>query len=214
LNPTVRRILTRRFPYRVFFIVRLDAIIVFAVLHAARHDRVWTHRADHEHDVRAPENMHHWYVASREHAWDDLAGNSGFIDLLLKHKQFSTFRLIGCKRVKADDARLLQWLSLVEQAKSDFMFRSSAFEVEADLGANGLRWVADVFQPVDGPDLNRRHYLSNFFNRRIDKQVHRSLDRFLPNEMFTFWIVFFCFVASNFYGALSWNHVAGVIVKQ
>jgi hypothetical protein len=83
-----------------------------------------------EHDVRATENMHHWSVASREHAWDDLAGNSGFIDLVLKHKQFSTFRLvIECKRVKADDARLLQWLFLVEHAKSDFMFRSSCHSI-------------------------------------------------------------------------------------
>ena len=45
LRPTVRRVLTRRFPYRIFFIVRPDAIVVFAVLHAARHDRVWKHRA-------------------------------------------------------------------------------------------------------------------------------------------------------------------------
>jgi plasmid stabilization system protein ParE len=43
-NPTVRRVLTRRFPYRLFVIVRPDAIVVFAVLHAARHDRVWKHR--------------------------------------------------------------------------------------------------------------------------------------------------------------------------
>lgn len=47
-NPTIRRVLTRRFPYRIFFIVRPDAIVVFAVLHAARHDRVWKHRAEHE----------------------------------------------------------------------------------------------------------------------------------------------------------------------
>ena len=45
-TPLVRRVLTRRFPYRIFFIVRPDAIVVFAVLHAARHDRVWKHRAD------------------------------------------------------------------------------------------------------------------------------------------------------------------------
>ena len=44
-NPTVRRVLTRRFPYRIFFIDRPDAIVVFAVLHAARHDRVWKHRS-------------------------------------------------------------------------------------------------------------------------------------------------------------------------
>ena len=45
LNPTIHRVLTRRFPYRVFFIVRTDALVVFAVLHAARHDRVWKHRS-------------------------------------------------------------------------------------------------------------------------------------------------------------------------
>ena len=44
-SPTIRRVLTRRFPYRVFFIDRPDAIVVFAVVHAARHDRVWTRRA-------------------------------------------------------------------------------------------------------------------------------------------------------------------------
>src|SRR5689334_16968864 len=44
-NPTVRRVLTRRFPYRVFFIDRHDALVVFAVLHASRHDRIWKHRA-------------------------------------------------------------------------------------------------------------------------------------------------------------------------
>ena len=43
-NPTVRRVLTRRFPYRIFFIVQPDAIVVFAVLHAAQHDQNWTHR--------------------------------------------------------------------------------------------------------------------------------------------------------------------------
>lgn len=45
-NPTVRRVLTRRFPYRVFFIDRQDALIVFAVLHAARYDRVWKDRIE------------------------------------------------------------------------------------------------------------------------------------------------------------------------
>lgn len=89
-----------------------------------------------EHDVRATEATHHWSVASREHPWGDDEGNSGFIDIVLKNKQFSTFRLIvECKRVRADDARQLQWLFLVEESKSDFTFRSSSFEVEADIGA-------------------------------------------------------------------------------
>jgi plasmid stabilization system protein ParE len=43
-EPEVRRVLARRFPYRVFFIIRTDTLVVFAVLHAARHDRNWTHR--------------------------------------------------------------------------------------------------------------------------------------------------------------------------
>jgi toxin ParE1/3/4 len=42
--PEVRRVLARRFPYRVFFIVRPDALVVFAVIHAARHDRIWKER--------------------------------------------------------------------------------------------------------------------------------------------------------------------------
>jgi plasmid stabilization system protein ParE len=43
-SPSIRRVLTRRFPYRVFFIVRTDALVVFAVLHAARHNRIWQRR--------------------------------------------------------------------------------------------------------------------------------------------------------------------------
>jgi hypothetical protein len=44
-NPTVRRVLTRRFPYRIFFIVRVDAIVVLPCSNAARHDRVWKQRS-------------------------------------------------------------------------------------------------------------------------------------------------------------------------
>ncbi|TWT41881.1 Plasmid stabilization system protein [Phycisphaerae bacterium RAS1] len=40
-KPEVRRVLLKRFPYRVFFIRRSDAIVVFRVLHGARHDREW-----------------------------------------------------------------------------------------------------------------------------------------------------------------------------
>ena len=40
-QPEVRRVLTQRFPYRIFFIRRVGYIIVFRVLHGARHDREW-----------------------------------------------------------------------------------------------------------------------------------------------------------------------------
>ena len=43
-HPHVRRVLARRFPYRIFYIVRPDAIIVFAVLHAAQDERYWLER--------------------------------------------------------------------------------------------------------------------------------------------------------------------------
>jgi toxin ParE1/3/4 len=41
-RPEVRRVLTARFPYRIFYILRPDAIVVFRVLHGARHDREWS----------------------------------------------------------------------------------------------------------------------------------------------------------------------------
>lgn len=44
--PEVHRVLAHRFPYRIFYIVRSDAIVVFAVLHAARHDRHWEQRIE------------------------------------------------------------------------------------------------------------------------------------------------------------------------
>jgi len=43
-HPHVRRVLARRFPYRIFYIVRPGAVIVFAVLHAAQDERHWMGR--------------------------------------------------------------------------------------------------------------------------------------------------------------------------
>ena len=43
-KPEVRRILLQRFPYRLFYILRPDAVVVFAVLHAKGRDRIWTER--------------------------------------------------------------------------------------------------------------------------------------------------------------------------
>lgn len=43
-NPEVRRILAKRFPYRIFFILQPKVLIVFAVLHAARNERIWRQR--------------------------------------------------------------------------------------------------------------------------------------------------------------------------
>jgi len=40
----IRRVLTDRFPYRVFFSVVGETLYVHAVLHGAQHDRRWRHR--------------------------------------------------------------------------------------------------------------------------------------------------------------------------
>jgi toxin ParE1/3/4 len=43
-RPQVRRILSRRFPYNIFYIVASETIVVFAVLRASRHDKRWRER--------------------------------------------------------------------------------------------------------------------------------------------------------------------------
>jgi toxin ParE1/3/4 len=44
LHREFRRVLTRRFPYAVFYAVRGDRIVVFAMLHTARDPRLWKKR--------------------------------------------------------------------------------------------------------------------------------------------------------------------------
>jgi len=41
---TVRRALTRRFPYEVFFMVDADSVVILAVFHAKRNPRRWQER--------------------------------------------------------------------------------------------------------------------------------------------------------------------------
>lgn len=43
-DPHVRRVLARRFPYRIFYTVKSDVLVVFAILHAARDQRYWQRR--------------------------------------------------------------------------------------------------------------------------------------------------------------------------
>jgi len=85
-----------------------------------------------EHEIRLTQQEHNWSVASREHPWasaDQAA--SGFIDIVLKHDQFSTFRLvIECKRIKADDARQLRWVFLLPDKELQPTALASCFEVQ------------------------------------------------------------------------------------
>jgi plasmid stabilization system protein ParE len=45
LHREFRRVLTRRFPYGVFYALDRDRIMVFAILHTARDPRLWRRRA-------------------------------------------------------------------------------------------------------------------------------------------------------------------------
>lgn len=85
-----------------------------------------------EHEIRLTQQAHNWSVASREHPWVSADNSSsGFIDIVLKHNQFSTFRLvIECKRIKADDARQLRWVFLLPDKESEPTWLASCFEVE------------------------------------------------------------------------------------
>ena len=43
-QPPIHRVLVRRFPYRIFYIVTPEGIVIFAVLHAARDEELWQNR--------------------------------------------------------------------------------------------------------------------------------------------------------------------------
>lgn len=45
LRGKLRRVLVRRFPYGVFYLVERERIVVVAVLHASRDPRLWQRRA-------------------------------------------------------------------------------------------------------------------------------------------------------------------------
>lgn len=44
IHRNIRRVLTRRFPYEVFFIIEEQRIIVLAVFHAKRNPKLWKER--------------------------------------------------------------------------------------------------------------------------------------------------------------------------
>ena len=85
-----------------------------------------------EHEIRRTQSEHNWLVASQAHPWTSADGDaSGFIDLVLKHDQISTFRLvIECKRIKADDARQLRWVFLLPDQELKSTELASCYEVE------------------------------------------------------------------------------------
>lgn len=87
-----------------------------------------------ENEICNSHNKHGWSIASHEHPWvNPRTGTKGFADIVLKHDQFSTFRLvIECKRVKADDARQLRWIFLLPDQNLVETNLTSCFEIEGN----------------------------------------------------------------------------------
>lgn len=85
-----------------------------------------------EKEIRNTHNQHGWSIASHEHPWvNPKTGSAGFVDIVLSHDQFTTFRLvIECKRVKADDARQLRWMFLLPDQELKETHLASCFEVD------------------------------------------------------------------------------------
>jgi hypothetical protein len=84
-----------------------------------------------EDEVRSTFDKHRWSVESREHPWGhpELV-SSGFIDIVLKHEQYSTCRLVmECKRIKADDARQLRWIFLLPDSETRHTELATCLEV-------------------------------------------------------------------------------------
>ena len=140
-----------------------------------------------EHEIRATEQMHNWSVASREHPWTSagMAAASGFIDIVLKHNQFSTFRLvIECKRIKADDARQLRWVFLLPEQEAKPTMLASCFEVEGWGGKDptGEQKWADI-RVWDNVDLAPTSLQSQFCILQSDEQRRQPILESLATEV-------------------------------
>jgi hypothetical protein len=86
-----------------------------------------------EHEVNDTFQEHGWTVASREQPWAVPDGASGFIDLVLTHHHFTTCRLVvECKRIRADDARQLNWLFLLPGDTAQETVVSSCLKIEGN----------------------------------------------------------------------------------
>jgi len=121
-----------------------------------------------EYEIRSTQADHHWSVVSREQPWTSPnITASGFIDVVLKHDDVSTFRLvIECKRIKADDARQLRWVFLLPDQESELTELASCFEVE------GWRNQGQPSVPNGEPGRPISESLPSWWDARIWDNVH------------------------------------------
>ncbi|HMU31744.1 MAG TPA: hypothetical protein PLY42_15325 [Nitrospira sp.] len=101
-----------------------------------------------EDEVRRTHSTHNWLIATREHPWTNKeTESSGFIDLVLMHDHFVTYRMvIECKRVKADDRRQLHWLFLIPEGEKQETPLASCLQIGGTSPMNARIGEANVSQ--------------------------------------------------------------------
>jgi hypothetical protein len=138
-----------------------------------------------EHDIHLGHQTHRWSVESREHAWSNGEGRSGFIDIVLAHTQHTTFRLvIECKRIKANDARQLRWLFLLPEQSPKPTMLASCFEVEANAlnhNSDGPQWRE--VRVWDNVNLAPLSFQSEFCVLTSDEQRKQPILENLASEV-------------------------------
>lgn len=86
-------------------------------------------------EIQRSSRTHDWSVSTWEHPWiNKETGSSGFIDLALQHNHSMVTMVIECKRVRAEDARLLQWTFLIPANEMRPVRTASCLEVESEPG--------------------------------------------------------------------------------
>lgn len=139
-----------------------------------------------EHEIRLTQREHNWSVASREHPWTNADKSaSGFIDIVLKHERFSTFRLvIECKRIKADDARQLRWVFLLPEQEPRPSMLASCFEVEGRRKGGQSSWAewSDI-RVWDNVNLVPTSLQSEFCILQSDEQRRQPILESLAAEV-------------------------------
>src|SRR5205814_1281269 len=129
--------------------------------------------------------VHGWSVASHEHPWAAY-DESGFIDIVVEHDQFSTFRVvIECKRIKADDARQLRWVFLIPDAEFKPTMLASCFEVEGWTTQEDERNVWNDIRVWDNVRLAPESLQSEFCILHSDEQRNRPILEALAREVLT-----------------------------
>jgi hypothetical protein len=136
-------------------------------------------------EVQSTQHEHGWSVASREHPWTSIdTKSSGFIDIVLTHKDSSTFPLVlECKRIKADDGRQLNWLFLLPNKASKPTSLTSCLQVEARINQSDQNPQWEDVRIWDDVSLNPESLEAGFCVLPSDEQRKSPILESLATEV-------------------------------